>query len=403
MTTHNTTRIYLDNASTTPINEDVLVYMDSLYRDVFGNASALYGEGVDSKNLLENAREQISKTIGAHSNEIIFTSGGTESDNLALLGVVFNYKEKNKSKKPHIIVSAIEHPAVLETAQFISKHNLADVSYAPVSLLGIVDLSELKKLLRPETILVSIMHANNEIGTIQPIRDVSKMIRHFKKHVLDEVESMYPLIHTDACQSFGYLPIQTQILGVDLLTLNGSKIYGPKGVGVLYKKRKIPFSNIFSGGDQEMGYRPGTENIPSICALSKAVNITEENKAIESARMCELRDYFILKLTESFEIKTHGSLTDRLPNNINVSFIGYQSEQIVVYLDAEGIAVSEKSACKSESGEVSHVLRALYGSNTEILKWGSVRFSLGRMTTKKELDTTIEKLKKIFTLLKKAL
>lgn len=393
-------RIYLDHASSTPIDPAVLEVLTTLQSTCFGNASGVHKEGVEASRILESARASIANTLGAHSDELIFTSGGTESDNLALMGVLYAFQKIHPKKVPHIIISVIEHPAIFELAQTLEKRGVVEVSYAPVTKDGVIDQGEFKKLLREETILVSIMQANNEIGTLQPIREIAKTIRHFKKH-RDGVANPYPYFHTDACQSFVYEGIGVEQLGVDLLTINSSKIYGPKGVGALFVKRGTQIESLIIGGSQERNLRAGTENVPLIAGMARAVEINEAQKENESIRLTELRDYFIQELKSNFEIELHGSQIERLPNNINVSFVGYQSEQIVIYLDAQGVAVSEKSACKADSGEVSHVLKALYGENNEILKWGSVRFSLGRQTTKGDLDVVINKLKAILNLLTK--
>lgn len=395
-------RIYLDHASSTPIDPAVLEVLATTQATCFGNASGVHKEGIEASRVLEEARTSIASSIGAHSDEIIFTSGGTESDNLALIGVLYASQKAHTKKVPHIIISAIEHPAIFQLTQSLEKRGVVEVSYAPVTKDGILDLDEFKKFLRPETILVSVMQANNEIGTIQPIKEIAKTIRHFKKHREGEV-SPYPYFHTDACQSFVYEKIGVEQLGVDLLTINSSKIYGPKGVGALFVKRGTQIDPLIIGGSQERNLRAGTENVPLIAGFARAVEINESLKESESVRLIELRDYFIKELKNNFEVQLHGSQSERLPNNINVSFVGYQSEQIVIYLDAQGVAVSEKSACKADSGEVSHVLKALYGENAEILKWGSVRFSLGRQTTKEDLDTVIEKLKGILSLLTKSM
>ncbi len=410
-------RIYLDHAASTPVDARVLRLLSYAQETLFGNASGVHKEGVQASILLEDARTTIAKSIGAHADEIIFTGGGTESDNFALLGVLNHFKKNNKNTVAHIIVSSIEHPAIFELAQYVEKNNMAEVSYVPATESGIVDLDEFKKLLRPETIFVSVMQANNEIGTIQPIKEIAKLIRHHKKHKTTSPQPSpgkereldpYPYFHTDACQSFVYERIGVEQLGVDLLTINSSKIYGPKGAGALYIRRGTKIESVSIGGSQERNLRASTENVPLIVAFGTAVEINENLKEKESERLAELRDYFINELEQNFEIKLHGSRTDRLPNNINVSFIGYQSEQIVIYLDAQGIAVSEKSACKADSGVVSHVLKAIYtappgtgGATNLILHYGSVRFSLGRQTTKRDLDTVIKKLKDIFKLLTK--
>lgn len=385
--------IYLDHASSTPIDAAVLHTLNKINKNVYGNPSGIHKKGVEARSLLENARKTIAESLRAHGDEIIFTSGGTESDNLALLGILFAYKEK-KNIKPHIVISSIEHAALFETVRYLEKIGEIEASYISVDEKGFINNKELKNSLKENTIFVSIIHGNNEIGVIQNIQEIAKTIRHFKKNVLNNQYGQYPVFHTDACQSYVYIPIHVEALGVDLLTINSSKIYGPKGVGVLYKKRNILLSSVFHGGDQEFGFRPGTENLPAIVSFAKAVEINESLKKMEPTRLKQLQSYFFSKLEENFDVQIHGNREERLPNNVNVTFIGYQSEQIVIYLDAEGISVSEKSACKSEDGQISHVIKALYKDNKNT-KYGSVRFSMGRSTKKQDLDIVINTIKKI--------
>ena len=349
--------------------------------------------------------------MGAHADEVIFTSGGTESDNLAIQGVINAYAQvdiekdvsvgprevgvspRSRRKTPHIITTNIEHSAVRETCHILKQEGRIELTEVPVEANGIVRPEQIKKTLKRNTILVSIMYANNEIGTIQPIREIAKIIRHHRKithySLLTTRSKMAPpFLHTDATQAINYLPIKIEKLGVDLLTFNGTKIYGPCGIGILYKKRGVSLSPIFYGGSQEFGLRPGTENMPAIAGIAEALKITEKLKEKESKRLTKLRNYFIDQLQSKFpDIIINGDKEHRLPNNVNISIHGIESELLVLELDARGIAVSSKSACKSDDPEASYVIKALRdGDDT---REGSVRFSLGRRISKREIDYVI--------------
>jgi cysteine desulfurase len=299
-----------------------------------------------------------------------------------------------RGKKPHIIISSIEHAAIIETAKILSESGEASVSYLPVDNEGIVLVQELKKMLRPETVLVSVMYANNEIGTIQPIREIAKTLRHARKE-----KGMFPLLHTDATQAGNYLPLRIPPLGVDLMTLNSSKIYGPKGVGALFVRDGIILSPLMHGGIQEGGFRPGTENVAGCVAFSRALAITQSMMKKESERLSSLQNFFFNELSKAFpDSVINGSRALRLPNNVHVSFPEISSETLTLYLDARGIYVSEKSACKASMEEPSHVITAL-GKNTGM---GSIRFSMGRSTTRNDIKRTIAALKDIRALIGKA-
>ena len=352
--------------------------------------------GVKEKNKLKNARAIIAKILNAHNDEIVFTSGATESNNLAIGGLVQNFK------RPHIVTTNIEHASVLEICRHLEKTKQAEVTYVKVEQSGIVDLKKVEKVLKKNTVLVSVMYANNEIGTIEPIKEISKVIRHFNK-----INSKKIFFHTDATQAVNYLPINIPKLGVDLMSFNGAKIYGPKGVGVLYIKKNTPIGKIMFGGDQEFGLRPGTENVALAIELAKALQITEKIKEKEIKRLTKLRDYFIEKLSKmSFGIKFNGNLKNRLPNNVNITIPNIPSDLLVIELSARGIMASSKSACKSSESGGSYVIKAirqiqgstLYDMNSEI---GGVRFSLGRQTTKADIDYTVKSLSEILTKLKK--
>lgn len=394
-------RIYLDHAAGAPLDGRVFRAMKPFFTDTHGNPSAIYKEGVQAKKAVEEARAKIAQAIFAHPDEIIFTSGGTEANNMAIFGVVRAAGEVG-IKKPHIITSVIEHPSVLNACRALEKKGDADVDYIGVNKEGVVNLSELKKTLRAETVLVSIMYANNEIGTIQPIREIAKIIRLHRKNCLETKPaislggeaSKYPYFHTDACQAMNYLDTHVERLGVDLLTFNGAKMYGPKGIGVLYKKRNVPLVPMLYGGGQEKGLRSGTENVPAIAGMACALEIADKEKEKESTRQTKLRDYFISEIEKHIPgAILNGSRTERLPNNINVSFPNIESQLMVIELDARGIAVSAKSACSSEDEDASYVVDAIGGE-----EWhadNSVRFSLGRETVKKDIEKTICALREI--------
>ena len=400
-------RIYLDYASATPVDSRVLKVMQPYFSQEYANPNALHRDGVRAHIAIEQARKSIATIFGGHTDEIIFTGSGTESDALTVLGVLEAWEENNSGAivVPHIITTEVEHPAILELVKSLASKKRIEVTCIGVSSLGIVDPVEIKKALRPETILVSVMYANNEIGTIQPIVEIAKTIRHFKKHTqTGNSEIVYPLFHTDAAQAVQYLPINVLQLHVDLLSWNGAKIYGSKGVGALYKRRGIPFRTPVPGGGQEFGLRSGTENVPAIVGLAKALELVDVIKEKESRRVIMLRDYFFEQLKDSnnfdsAKVSINGDLENRLPNNINISVRGIPSELLVLEFDARGISVSAKSACQSDDPDESYVLKALNPNLSS--EDGSIRFSLGRHTTKNDIDVVIKSLKIILSKLKK--
>lgn len=402
-------RVYMDHAATAYLAPRVKKTMEEFWIGKFGNPSSIYKEGRDAKEAVNSARSGIAKIIGANPQEIIFTSGGTESDNLAIFGVVagLNFLDSSRfypqagsdtgleSKKfKHIITTKFEHHAVLNPCKFLEEHGFS-VTYLDVGEYGIVKPEDVKKALRPETVFVSIMYANNEIGTIQPIAEIANIIKNFQKTKLEEgFLSKYPLLHIDACQAGEYLDLNVNKLGVDLMTINGSKIYGPKGAGLLYVRSGVKLRPLFYGGEQENKIRPGTENVPAIAGFAEALKIAQKNRNKETKRLVPLRDYFIKRLTTEIP-KTflNGHSKKRLPNNINVSILGVEGESVVLHLDELGVACSTGSACTSESLEPSHVIMALgrpheYGH-------GSLRFTLGRANTKKDIDYVMKILPKI--------
>ncbi|MCK5095815.1 MAG: cysteine desulfurase [Candidatus Pacebacteria bacterium] len=379
-------RIYLDNAAATPLDKHVFDGMRPFLKDLFGNPSTLYEEGVVTKHAVEKARESIADIMVAHKDEICFTGSGTESDNLAVQGVV--RASLGVYSKPHVITSSIEHPAVLETVKILEKKGVIEATYIGVNEKGLVDSKEVKEALKGNTVLVSVMYANSEVGTVQPVREIVKMVR----EVRDSRNVGYPYVHTDACQAVNYLRMSVEKLGVDLMTFNGSKIYGPKGIGMLYIRRGVNIEPIVFGGGQESGLRSGTENVAGIIGISKALEITESIKEKESQRLVTLRDYFMQQLEEiSLGIVINGDRQKRLPNNVHITVPDIEDDVLVVELDAKGIACSSKSACKTKAEGASHVVLAMRGE----VKGSHLRFSLGRDTTKKDINYTVNALRGI--------
>lgn len=369
--------IYLDYAATTSIDKRVLKKMLPYLGGSFGNPSSLYSIGREARSAIERSRAAVARVLRASPAEIVFTGSGTESDNLAILGIARAYKNKGN----HIIVSKIEHKAVLEAAKKLEKEGF-DVTYLDVDPKGIVKLSELKRSLRPGTILVSIMYANNEIGAIQPIPEIAKIIKKFRKG------SPLPFFHTDACQAAGALDLDVARLGVDALTLNGSKIYGPKGIGCLYRSAKMKLDPLIVGGGQENNIRAGTENTAFIVGFAEALTLADAMKEKEDKRLTALRNYFIKKITATASgVTLNGGIEKRLPNNINISVAGIEGESLLLMLDNENIFVATGSACASTTLTPSHVLLAI-GLKPETAH-SSVRITLGRSTTKKDLARVI--------------
>jgi cysteine desulfurase len=347
-------RIYFDHASATPVDSRVLAAMESFWGVEYGNPSAIHKEGVFAHRAVDDARARTAALFGVHADEIYFTASATESANLAIIGTVRAWQETHPEQVPHIIVSAIEHDAVLEPARILASEGIR-VSYLPVDEEGIVAFGALKEMITPETVLVSVMYANNEIGTIQPIREIAKSIRKWKKEHRGVVrtekpkaDDQYPLFHTDACQAANYCDIRIPSLGVDLLTINAAKVYGPKGIGLLYALRGTPFLPMIVGGAQERGFRSGTENVPGIVGFAEALVLAREIAEQESARLTLLRDHMMLKLRAlSPKIIINGSVSARLPNNVNFTVPDVDHEFLCLALDAAGFAVATKSACVS--------------------------------------------------------
>jgi cysteine desulfurase len=400
----NNHKIYLDYASATPLNKKVFKMMSLYEKDLFANPTSIHSSGVIARGIIEKSRDIIAKEINAHSDEIIFTGSSTESNALAIIGIINNYKlqASNKNKIPHIITTEIEHPAVLMNCRLLEEGGVAEVTYIKVNEKGIVNPNDIKDAIKKNTVLVSVMYANNEIGTIEPIKEIAKVIRYYKNQMSKTSDqnimsnSLYPVFHTDATQAMNYLDTSNiEKLGVDMLSFNGSKIYGPKSIGVLYKKRSVILSPLYGGGNQESGLRSGTENVSLIAGLALALEITNKIKNKEVEKLTKLRDYLIGKIFEikalPFKINLNGDSKDRLPNNINISIKGISSELLVIELDAKGIEVSSRSACKSGEDNDSYVIKAIRQASKEELKEeeGSLRITLGRDTNKTEIDRFI--------------
>jgi cysteine desulfurase len=370
--------IYLDYAATTPTDKRVIEAILPYFGDVYGNPSSLHAFGQEAKAAVERAREKIASLLGTDPAEIVFTSGGTESDNFAIKGVAY----ANRKKGNHIITSAIEHPAVLETCRFLEKEGFK-VSYLPVDGEGMVDPASVADAITDQTILISIMHANNEIGTIQPIAEIGRLAR-----------SRDVYFHTDAVQSFGQIPVAVDELNVDLLSATAHKLYGPKGVGLLFIRKGTRITPFMHGGEQEQGRRSSTLNVPGIVGFGKAVELARASLTEEAARLTVMRDRCIHGLFDRLDgIRLNGHPTRRLPNNINISARHVEGEGMILSLDMLGIACSTGSACSSSSMETSHVLTAI-GLPKEF-SHGSLRISLGRCTKEVDIDTVLETLPQV--------
>lgn len=378
--------IYLDNAATTALRQEVFEKMKPYFCDIYSNPSSVYGFAQKSKKAIEEAREQIAATLGAKANEIYFTGGGSESDNWAIKGAAEAFRKKQAAageKQPgHIITSKIEHHAVLHTCAYLETQGF-EVTYLNVDETGLVDLQQLKEAIRPDTFLISIMFANNEIGTIEPVKEIGAIA---KQHDV--------LFHTDAVQAYGHVPINVDELNIDMLSASGHKFHGPKGVGFLYIRNSVKIGSFIHGGAQERSRRAGTSNTPGIVGMGEAAKIAAENLEDNIKKETELRDYLISRVeTEVPFVRVNGHRQLRLPNNVNFCFRFIEGESLLIMLDQNGICGSSGSACTSGSLDPSHVLLAI-GLPHEIAH-GSLRLTLSEDTTKEELDFVVEQIKGI--------
>lgn len=373
--------VYLDYSATTPTDPRVIEVMLPYLKEKYGNPSSFHSVGKEVKDDLDIARASLAKNLNVRSDEILFTSGGTESDNLALLG----YARANQKFGKHIVTTKIEHHAVLEPILHLEKKEGFEVTYIKPDKDGLISEKQIKAALRDDTILVSVMMANNEIGTILPISNIGNMIKKYRQ----EKKQAFPGFHTDACQAATLLELDIEKLHVDMLTLNGSKVYGPKGVGLLYVKRGIKLQPLQFGGAQEKALRPGTENVAGIIGLAKAIDLAQKDAKKETERLVPLRNKLIKGILNTIpKTRLNGHKEIRLANNVNISFMDIEGEALLLYLDAAGVYASTGSACTSASLDPSHVILAL-GMPFEVAH-GSLRFSLGHSTTEEDIDYVLE-------------
>lgn len=392
-------QIYFDHAATTYMDPRVVLAMQPYFSKTYGNPSSLYSEGVKASVALNNSRRAIAKILGALPENIIFTGSGTESDNLAIYGIARAHQQHGKpvshsaaqpfgsaapsnSAGKHIISSPIEHHAVLHPLEDLKKQGW-EITYVKVDDKGVVNVEDVIKAIRPDTVLISIMYANNEMGAIEPIAEIGRKLLQYRK----ENNTIYPFFHTDACQAAGYLDLDVEKLHVDLMTINAGKIYGPKGVGALYTRRGVTLKPLILGGEQERNLRAGTENIAGIVGFAKALELAQANKIKEAKRLSDLVKYFWEKLQKQITgVKLNGPEigSQRLANNLNVSFGNVEGEALLLYLDEYGIMCSTGSACTVKSLNQSHVLKAM--GVAENISRGSLRFTFGHANTKKDID-----------------
>jgi len=376
-------RIYLDYAATTPTHPEVVKAMLPYFTDAFGNPSGIYSYGQEAKGAIEEARTKVAELIGARDEEIVFTSGGTEADNFALKGVAF----ANENRGNHLITSSIEHHAVMETCKFLERRGFG-VTYVPVDEYGLVNPDDVRRAITGKTILISVMHANNEVGTLEPIAEIGRIARE---------AGIY--FHTDAVQTAGHISVDVNELGVDLFSMSAHKLYGPKGVGALYIRKGTKLLPSMHGGEQERRRRASTENVPGIVGFGKAVEIARQEMSEEAERLTCLRNQLINGLLERIDhSRLNGHPVTRLPNNVNISVNFVEGESMLLNLDLEGICASTGSACSSSSLEPSHVLLAMGLSHEQA--HGSLRFSLGKWTTEEEIERVLDILPGIVTKLR---
>ena len=387
-------RIFMDNASTTKVDKEVIKAMLPIFSENYGNPYSIHRHGREARELLEQSREGVAEVLHARNDEIIFTSGGTESDNIAIKGVAYENKNKRGSKGPHIITSAIEHPAVLETAIHLEKQGFK-VKYLPVDEYGVIKIDELLNSISKNTFLISIMYANNEIGTIEPVEEIGKIAK--ENNIV---------FHTDTVQAIGKIPINVKKLKIDMLAISAHKIYGPKGVGACYIRKGVKLKPIIHGGGHEKGLRSSTHNVPGIVGMGKACELIKNRMDKDISYLKKLRDNLIFNILKIEDSHLNGHPTKRLVNNANFHFPGVEGEALLLSLDEKGVSVSTGSACSSKKLKASHVLTAI-GLNP-IDAQGSIRISLSRENTEEEIEYVskvlpeiVEKLRKISPIWKK--
>ncbi|MCK4918531.1 MAG: cysteine desulfurase [Candidatus Pacebacteria bacterium] len=380
-------RVYMDYAAATPVKKEVKKAMERYWDIDFGNAGAIHTEGITARKAVRESRKIIADILNANPEELVFNSGGTEANNSAIFGVLDKLVEDGmKIEDMHLITSKMEHPSVLNYLKYFQKRG-ASLDLVGITKEGIIDLKQFKELLKPNTVLVSIMFVNNEIGSIQPIEEVVKIIRGFKKKILKNHESITPIFHSDFAQALLFIPLNIKKSGIDLLSLDSQKIYGPKGCGALYIRKGLEINSLIIGGTQENSRRSGTENTPLIVGFAKALELASKEQIQEIKRLTKLRNYFINEILNKIpKADLNGSLENRLPNNINISIPATNNDFSVIQLDAKGVACSTKSSCSTQ--KYSYVIEALGKSKKQIEN--SLRFSLGKSTTKKEVDYVVK-------------
>jgi len=383
-------RIYLDNAATTSVNKKVEKTMRDFQRKFFGNPGSIHKEGVLVKGFLEEARKKIAGILSTQSDKILFTSGATESNNLAITGLIKKYKKLFKDgTNPHVVTTKIEHKSILEVLEDLEEGGV-EVTYVSPKENGIVNTKDITDAIKKNTVLVSVMYANNEIGTIQPIKEIARAVKKIKG------QKIYPVVHTDAAQAPGALNLNMESLGVDMASFSSQKFYGPKGSGFLFIKNKELISPIILGGDQEFGLRAGTENVSGIIGMSEALGLSQNKAERGVEQLKEIRDYFFDEIDKIEGVTVNGSREERLPGNVNVSFKNILGEQMVIELDARGVECSTGSACTTESSGPSHVITTLtVDKSNKNRAEGSVRFSLGHDIRKKHVDYVVKSIRDI--------
>lgn len=382
--------IHLDYASTTPLDSEVFECMKPYFTQEFYNPSALYDGAREVKSILEKSRSHVARYLGCREDEVIFTSGGTESSNIGIRGVLQATWSEDPRRVPHVVTTEFEHPATLELCIFLEKKGWITMTLIKPNEFGVITPEAIEQALIQETVLVSCIHVHNETGIIQPIRGISRKIQKIRKE--KDQKSIYPVFHVDASQSPCYIKVQKESLGADLITLDAAKFYGPKGVGVLFVKGNVPLEAVYHGGGQEKGIRPGTENIPGIVGFAQALLLAEQKREEESVRIRELNDFFCKEIKENFpEAHIHGFNQERSPHIINICFPNVDSEFLTIKLASEGVNVSFMTACKT-AGEES-ISQSIQSFDPKC-SGSSIRFSFGRKTTKKEVKKAIKILKK---------